>query len=146
MIILRSVYHQLLRSPEIPPETGGILGMKNSVINSICFDSGLSHSSSCNEYVPDVSFFNNCIDAWQKNGIVFCGMFHTHLPQWSTLSGGDKTYIRCIMNSLPRSINQLFFPLVFPGHSIRSFVAIRENNRIYINEDTITIVETEAYL
>ena len=123
--ISRNIYDQLLQLPDVPPESGGILGSRNEKIDELVLDI-TKPSYYYGIYVPNVLYLNKCIDKWVKEGIVFRGIFHTHALNWLGLSSDDKKYIVEIMNAMPDSTTKLFFPLVFPQNFIKFFVRRRE--------------------
>ena len=143
MKINQCIYEKLLRLPNVPPETGGILGSKNGEIDTMILD---VTKPSCHGgiYVPNVSFLNECIAGWNENGIVFQGIFHTHALNWPDLSSEDKEYIVKIMNAMPDSIQKLYFPLVFPSDFIRIFSAERKKGEIFISEESGETVQEVA--
>ena len=67
-------------------------------------------------------------------------MFHTHLPQWDSLSNTDIHYIKKIMKAMPTEIEWLYFPIVYPSINIRSYIARKLKEEIIIVEDKIEIV------
>ena len=143
MKIQRGVYEQLLKCPQVPPETGGILGGNHSVIHTVRFDRGALHDPGVT-YMPNTVFLNRCIKAWSTAGIDFYGIFHTHAQQWPTLSGADKGYVHKIMWALPSSVQELYFPLVFPGCTVKWFRAHKTPRNVYLSEIAVEIVEQEG--
>jgi hypothetical protein len=138
MLLKKYVYTQLLNCSAVPPETGGILGMTDNIIDVVAFDNGISTNSCI--YSPDISVLNNIISKWEEEGIIFSGMFHTHILKWSELSINDKKYIERILIAMPITINELYFPLVFPNNFIKGYVAYKIDNKVCISEDDIKIV------
>lgn len=141
MKIHSEVYKQMLESPDIPPETGGVLGMKNnsSIIEKICFIEN-RFSDSSGVFLPDTYKANEIISNWMKNGIRFAGMFHSHALQWPELSRADKDYIVTIMQAMPSGVDELVFPIVFPRKGARGFLAQKYDNKVNIIEDDINII------
>jgi len=137
--IYLNIYNQLIKSPEVPPETGGILGGKNSIVDTIFFDNGKKGSKGI-KYIPNIDLINKCIEQWVYKGVEFLGIFHTHSTAWGSLSNGDKKYIEIIMAVMPESIQCLFFPIVFPNECIKSFRAEKKSQKIYIVKDDIKII------
>ena len=124
---------------DIPPETGGILGEQRGVIVIVEFDEGIRQDRMCS-YSPDVNKLNQVIQLWKKQGIAFCGIFHTHYFGVETLSAGDISYIEQIMENMPKSIKKLYFPLVvLPQREMVAYVAVKENEEICIQKETITV-------
>lgn len=143
MVIDYDTYHLILRSfPIVPPETGCILGSKSGVINTIAFDAGTPRFDA-GIYSPNTNMLNKIIADWKDQGVCFCGLAHSHPQAQKTLSTSDKQYILDIMKAMPNYITELYFPLVFPGKEIISFVAIKSNNEVEIKPDNITIYKTK---
>lgn len=140
MKIKRNIYVQLLGCPLVPPETGGILGQRENIIDTVVVDRG-EPSENGGSYKPDVSFLNNVIRLWEKEGIIFAGIFHTHANCWMGLSAGDRKYIREIIIAMPEIIQMLYFPIVYPSlYFIKAFVAIERDEKLQIFQDTIEII------
>lgn len=140
MNIFHSTFQQILFTfPNVPPEAGCILGLKNGIISELFFDAGTPRYDA-GIYTPNVHVLNQTIADWTPQGIRFCGFAHSHPTEQKDLSTNDIAYIRIIMNAMPKSVKSLYFPLVFPGKEIISFVATRTDNEIVIMPDNITII------
>ena len=140
MRISENIYKQLLNNCNpVPPESGGILGGKNGIITYLFFDLHSTRYSSY--YQPNIDNLNSCISEWNKKGIEFYGIFHTHASNWGSLSIADKEYINQIMLAMPPYINHLYFPLVFPKSSIKSFKVERLSSGIKIVSNPIKIIK-----
>lgn len=139
MKILSDVYDQIIQCPYVPPEKGGIIGVKNGVVCSCCFDNNLSQINSA-VYIPNVDFLNAKIREWKEKGIDFGGIFHSHPENQPELSADDIEYIKVIFQAMPTSIKTLYFPIVLPNVALVSFKAIRKKDTIHILEDKITII------
>lgn len=128
--------------PTAPPEAGAILGKQHGdAISTFAFDLGLPQYGTA-QYIPNTEFLNTVISEWVANDIQFCGIVHSHPPGQDTLSSGDIEYIEHIMRAMPESIKQLYFPLVFPGEKMISFIAtISQNGTVKVEPDHITIVD-----
>lgn len=141
MKILEDIYIQLLDSPAVPPESGGIIGSSNGeVINHVVFDRGqLNHRGGV--YMPDTQFLNQIIKDWNECEIEFRGIFHTHAAQWPELSNSDRIYIIEILKAMPSYIQNLYFPLIFPGEKIKAYCARKNGNVISIVDENIDIIK-----
>lgn len=141
MRIFEKTYWQLMDAmPVVPPEIGGILGGSPSVICEYKIDTGTGKGCGCS-YAPDVEMLNAEIKEWQKRGIAFQGMFHTHFFGVRTLSDGDIAYITAIMQTMPQSLSELHFPVVvLPDREMTSYLAVRSGNEVTIREETVTIL------
>ena len=122
-------------------ETGGILGSrKNKVITEVFLDKNNEQTRRCS-YTPNIVLFNNQIEIWQKQGINFQGLFHTHFANVETLSSSDEVYIKMIMTSMPEMINTLYFPLfVLPEQLLIPYNAIRKNGEVNIIREALEII------
>lgn len=140
MEIRNTIYNQVLNyCPNVPPEVGGILGASNDVIDAVFFDCGL-HRHKMAIYTPNVDRLNKAIIQWQKDGIQFLGLFHSHPKGQETLSSDDIEYIKSILFGISESVNELYFPIVIPNSHIVSHKAINQNHNILIVSDTIDLV------
>lgn len=146
MNIVRNVYEQIINNaPTGPPESGGILGAdKEGNVQFAEFDEGVmngKYSKRC-FYAPNVKFLNICIKNWEKRGIEFCGIFHTHFHGVSSMSKGDERYVYQIMNAMPQMIEKLYFPIiVMPYKEMKAYCCLRENDKFKILCEEIKIVE-----
>lgn len=137
MFIYENVLCQLLNFvPDVPPETGGILGGTGGVVSRFWLDVGNQYDI----YVPNVEKINQIISDWQKAGIEFYGIFHSHSESNKSLSLADKRYIVKIMRSMPPQVTCLYFPLVFPKVRVVPYRAEISNQCVTIVQETIEIV------
>ena len=75
MRIYKQVYEDIVLSvKDIPPESGGILGEKDGVIQFVEYDEGKKDRKKCS-YSPNVEKLNLVIQDWQKKEIQFCISF-----------------------------------------------------------------------
>ena len=140
MRIQKEIYHSILTSvKDIPPESGGILGEKDGIIQFVVYDDGVKDGKLCS-YTPNVEKLNVVIWEWQEQNILFCGIFHIHFFGVETLSEGDIKYINGIMEQMPEEIKILYFPiLVLPQREFVVYVANREQKTIQIKKEDIVI-------
>lgn len=139
MIILAEIYKKLIQCPSVPPEKGGIIGIKNDIVCS-CFYDNNSLENDRAIYIPNVDLLNAKIRQWEKMNIRFGGMFHSHPVNQPELSSDDIEYILCIVEAMPANLKDLFFPIVLPGVKILSYKANCFNGSFHIYEDKITII------
>ncbi len=139
MKILTDVYEKIINCPLAPPETGGIIGIKNEVVCSCFYDNSLPQRKRA-IYIPNVDFLNAKICEIEEKGIEFAGMFHSHPPNQPKLSGDDIEYIKVIFQAMPASIKTLYFPIVLPNVALVSFKAIKQEDAVHILEDKIKII------
>jgi len=137
------VYEELVATcPQVPPETGGILGGHDGVIVSYEFD-GVGAVRLDNSYRPDVQHLNNRIRTWEARGVEFMGIFHSHPVSERALSMPDRGYIWRIMTSMPSRISTLYFPLVFPTCDLLAYVATTLRGTVRIDEDAVSLSESD---
>jgi len=140
MKINKNIYHLMVnRYFDSYIETGGILGGSNGIVTNFIFDIGLSGSDR-RHYYPNTDKLNACLLEWQESGIEFYGIIHSHLTNETSLSKGDKSYIKKIMLSMPADIKELFFPIVIPRKEIILYKARRLRNEINITDCNINIL------
>ncbi len=143
MLIKMNIYKSLISAfPTVPPEAGAVIGADNhGIVSTFVYDSG----TPCYEmaqYMPNVGHLNRIIQAWQSEGIYFCGIAHSHPSGQFELSLSDISTIHAIIKSMPNSIHRLYFPLVFPGERIISYLAvISEDRKVLISPDYIELVD-----
>ncbi len=141
MNILAEVYQYIFNSaPSAPPEIGGILGSIDGVVCKCQIDPGRPKSGGC-FYSPNVDILNKTINGWQRDGILFHGIFHTHFFGVQTLSDGDVAYIDAILHAMPSYIHELYFPIVvLPEKRIVPYLATRKGKMVDIKADELIIV------
>lgn len=126
----------------LPPETGGILGSSDGIkITHVVMDQQEDETQYMCYYSPNIEFLNFFIEKWQKEDILFKGIFHTHFVGVQSLSSADKKYITNILNVMPIEIKDLYFPIyVLPNRELVVYRAFRNNNEIYIERDFWEII------
>ena len=139
MWISKDIFNEVINNmPVIPPEAGGIIGGKEGKVILWEYDAG--HKESGCMYRPDVDRLNSLIASWCEKDYEFMGIAHVHFGGSRSLSEGDKTYIRKIMEAMPSYIEKLYFPLVVqPEKEMFVFLATRNGNEVIIKQDEITI-------
>ena len=123
-------------------EIGGILGSHGNEPNdTVIIDTPLLPPIRACSYSPNVEYFNYCIADWQRSGIIFKGIFHTHFAGVQSLSESDETYIKRIMLTMPNELQYLFFPIfVLPERKFVSYIAYRKNSQVKICLDETFII------
>lgn len=141
MKITEELYLRLLRGLTFPPpETGGIIGAYSEIICRAKIIPGIEQEASYGRYTPDVQKMNREIYDWQRQGINFLGIFHTHFPGGEVLSHGDIMYIETIMRAMPDIISELLFPIVLPEDKVVPYKAAKHKESILIYLDDIEII------
>ena len=141
MKIWNSVYSKILESiPEAPPEVGAILGMSRNEICAFEIDKGYEVEGRA-IYIPQIEKLNAIISCWNETGIYFGGIVHNHPKGQNVLSYSDKVYIERIMNSMPGSIDELYFPLIPSGMKMVAFCARRTARGVSIIPDEIILIK-----
>lgn len=139
MNISKILYHQILSLvPMYPPECGGIIAGKNNIVSHFCIDE--NKQTSISEYSPNINFINETITLWQKKGIDFLGIFHTHPEYGRILSQNDKKYITKIMLHLNQENIELLFPIIIPRKEIIPYYSKIVNGKVFIHEGQINFV------
>jgi len=126
---------------DYPPETGGILGSSDGqLIDKLVMDIPIETTDRPCSYSPNVEFLNENIATWQKHGVSFMGIFHTHFVGVKTLSHGDKKYINTIMATMPDTIEYLYFPVfVLPERILVCYKAQRVCDEVEISSEELEI-------
>lgn len=136
MKILKNVYQAIVNDCSTSSEVGGILGVTSDIITHYQFDTPIDLSEYF--YRPNTKSLNLAISEWQKLGIAFAGIFHSHPTGITSLSFGDETYIKKIMRVI--SLSPLFFPIIAPQNEMQLYKATLENSEITIITEPIDIV------
>lgn len=140
MFIEKKIYTHLVRNcPVVPPEIGGIIGGSGDTVSTFWIDYTCSFKESA-RYIPNLYEINKRIADWEKSGIQFLGIFHSHMEGQNTLSGGDRKYIINIMSAMPSKVQYLFFPIVIPEQGVYGFKAIKKEEGIYILSETMITI------
>ena len=140
MKIEKAILDELIKNtPELPPESGGILGGQNGIVTRYRADAGVSHMPA--RYAPNVNIINGMIAQWSTEGIEFCGIYHSHYARDRLLSKGDMAYIEKLMGSLPSTIQSLYFPVVLPGIEVIAYRADRSGGKLQFVCEKIEISE-----
>lgn len=140
MRILKSIYEEIINNvPEHMPESGG----NNNTITSVVFDEGKQDEFRHCHYTPNVKRLNSILLEWTEKDIEFYGLFHTHFHSVSTLSEGDITYIKNILDAMSKSKKLLYFPIVvLPEKEIISYCCSMNGSELNIVQDSVECVET----
>ena len=137
MTIKKEIHDSLVEHcPPVLPETGGLIGGRNDIVTTFMLDRPGAHG----RYAPDVNRLNKTIAEWQERGISFYGLWHSHCTGGEELSTPDVIYIKKIMQAMPGSITQLYFPLVFPGDKLLPFVATRSSDNVHVEKDSLSLI------
>lgn len=161
MTLTRDVFNRIKVSiGKMPPEQGGILGIRNEsdVIDYFVHDKSARVGYA--EYSPNVNFLNDIINNdWNKNGIDFCGFIHSHPNYSEELSNADIEYAVRIMKEF--DLAYLYMPLVNSnadgkfrihgyfvfrdGHVEKTEVIVKkeEKGSIFVDEKAPSLTETE---
>lgn len=138
MRILNTIYKKILSEcPPALPETGIILGIKNGIIVKCEFDKGYECCNGC--YSLNTTMIENLIALWNMNGTDFGGIAHSHVPNGRSLSGGDRAYIKQIMECQTEAIGILYFPIVIPHEEMLAFSAVKKSSSVVIRPEPIIL-------
>lgn len=115
------------------------MGCKDNAICEIWIDKTPQVTNAL-VYEPDIEGINHQIHQWQKNGVRFCGLFHSHIAEEETLSGDDIAYIRRIVQAIPQDYGHLLFPVVIPNKKVLMYYAIEQDTALFTGAEEIEIV------
>ena len=139
MRIYAEIYKYLLSCySEVPPEQGGILGMKNGVVCAYLHDSA-TKITDCAVYQPNIHFLNAQIQTWAENGVAFCGIVHSHPQGQTALSSDDAAYISELYKKNPL-LKTTYYPLVLNKSKLAAYRATIDNGLLQIESDCLTLV------
>ena len=133
--VKKEVLKEIYNSFNLQQEDGGILGKKDNVIVSFCFDKG----DNKHEYTINVSKFSNALEEWEKQDIEFVGFIHSHIKEnEGEPSLKDFMYLRKFMK-LNTVLNEIIFPIVYRQNNIKTiqFYLFKDNKFTKINYQTI---------
>lgn len=140
MKILKALYDDIvMKYGPVPPEQGGIIGIKDSVICGYVHDN-LPQSLNQAIYSPSIDFLNDCIEKWAEKGIDFCGIVHSHAAGQNTLSSGDMEYIKALYEANPQ-LKKTFFPLILKDCDMIVYAAERNGGIITVLTDSLEKVD-----
>lgn len=131
MKISKIVYQSLISNCSSNSESGGVLGLTSDVITHYQFDTPIDSSEYY--YHPNTQNLNLIISKWQKFGVDFAGIFHSHPTGITSLSFGDENYIKDIMQTI--FLSPLYFPVIAPKNGIQFYKATFKNDTIITNEE-----------
>ena len=116
-------------------ESGGLLGMNSGIVCRFLFDKG---TGSANEYIPNVSLFNQVLKEWAKERIEFAGIIHSHPNDCRFLSSNDEQAIKKIYQATESSL-ALYFPLLTFCNGEKIITSYKcENGKI--SSDEISVI------
>lgn len=80
-----------------PIESGGIIGSRQGIVCAFYFDKGNYNPES---YTPSISKLNAKISERAGQGIMFCGVIHSHHNDCRLFSDTDKEYALTVRKSV----------------------------------------------
>lgn len=128
--------------PQVPPEIGGFLGMKNNIIADFVFDSGREQNN-FGSYSPDTELLKHTCNAWKSRGIFLAGIAHSHISGRESLSNGDRKYILRILKSNTGKIDMLLFPIIIPGKELIMYSARLLSDGLIISKEELMTKEED---
>lgn len=141
MNIQKTILEQILNEqPDLPPESGGIIGGSDSAVTIHFKDDGITGGRTCC-YQPNIVLLNDVIQQWQAKDLEFMGIYHSHFFGVKTLSEGDKTYIKIILQNMPDFINYLYFPVVvMPDKELVCYKAFINSGEVIIKPEKLVVI------
>lgn len=136
MKISKIVYQSLIGNCSCNSESGGILGLTSNIITHYQFDTPIDLSEYY--YRPNTQNLNLIISKWQECEITFAGIFHSHPTGITSLSFGDESYIKDIMQAV--SLSPLYFPIIAPRKGMKFYKATFKNDTTIITNEEVEIV------
>lgn len=126
-------------------EQGGALGMNAQTgrVDHFFFDER-AHRTSV-EYSPNAEKVTEVINAWQENGVDFCGMIHSHPGNFCQPSEGDVRYARRILDAMPQTLKGRFLmPILTMNRAQRAahmelFVVCQEKGGVQLVRAAMTV-------
>lgn len=85
---------------------GGSIPLQDGAIVDFCFDNG----GDPEQVIPDVEMLNRKIAEWQRGGVSFASIVHSHNNDCRLLSGADIDYARTILKNC--GMSSVLFPVV----------------------------------
>ena len=86
--------------------------MRNQIVSKYAFD--LYSVNSNIDYIPNTEYLNRIILEWFDEGVMLCGVVHSHSNSCRCLSKQDINFALSIINNSCGQVSQLFFPIVIP--------------------------------
>lgn len=140
MKIKRTTYEYIIsKFDTVPPEQGGILGMKDGVVCEYIHDNSKTDTDRA-VYEPNVSFLNDCISKWFDEGCDFCGIVHSHPRGQDTLSSSDIEYINLLFQMNPW-IENMLFPIIVGDYGMTVYVAGMKAGELSICKTSVEFVD-----
>lgn len=85
------------------------MGEKNGVLCEYYFDKTAKCTK--DEYTPNIKKLNRVIKKWQRKGVIFAGIVHSHPNMYDKPSLNDEEYARNLLLINPE-LQRLIFPIV----------------------------------
>lgn len=137
IIFSQKVYSNMIKWLQYKPfEVGGLLGKKQIICEC---ELDINTIRKIGEYYPDQHFYEQTIANWNKKGVEFCGIAHTHINNQGSMSKKDVSYIKAIMNLNRNVYTQLYFPIII-SQEVIIFYAFWEKEQIKIKKIDIEIL------
>lgn len=117
--ITKCVYQKIMDTiGKYPHETGGVLGIKDGTVCKYFFDK--KSIGKDDTYSPDVDSINNIISEWEREGIEYAGMIHSHPDDMKKLSYADVYYANKLMDC--NNMSDILFPLVVMDAEVQLYM------------------------
>lgn len=117
--ITKDVYQEIMDTiGKYAPETGGVLGVKEGTVCQYFFDK--KSIGKGETYSPDLDNINMKISEWQKDGIEYVGIIHSHPSNLKILSYADIYYAHKMMDY--NGMSNILFPLVVMDMDVQFYM------------------------
>lgn len=136
MKIAKEIYRQITTQSFLK-EVSGLLGGINGTI-LYYYQASSNNNKECSCYLEGERI-NKVIDLWQRKGIDFYGIYHTHPICDDRLSAQDISYITAVMNALSQNVECLYFPVILPNKKMTAYKAVNKGQISIVKETVIQI-------
>ena len=133
MVISKKVYRDIMRTlGSLDAECGGVLAVdKDNVISDYFFDQRAGSGKKC--YIPSRSVAEHIRDNWQKSGLDFCGIIHSH--PLDTLCKPSNPDVEASLKIMTANEMDSILMAIVRGHELRMFRICNSDNVPYRETD-----------
>lgn len=136
MKITSEVFMQITTQSFIK-EVCGLLGGVNGTVK-YHYQNSTHKDGRCVCYLEGEKI-DKVIAQWQRNGIEFYGIYHTHPICDDRLSPQDISYITAVMDALSQDVEYLYFPVILPNKKMTAYKVVNKGQIIIVKEPVIQV-------